>query len=48
MVQMLGIQKVMCLVDDASVESAATTGPIKHTNVDDTKSPYLLLIRNTP
>ncbi|XP_044979388.1 general negative regulator of transcription subunit 3 isoform X2 [Hordeum vulgare subsp. vulgare] len=28
------------LADDAGVESAATTGPIKHTNEDDTKAPY--------
>ncbi|XP_040242337.1 uncharacterized protein [Aegilops tauschii subsp. strangulata] len=28
------------LADDASVESAATTGPNKHTNEDDTKAPY--------
>lgn len=28
------------LADDASVESAATTGPNKHTNEDDTKAPF--------
>ncbi|KAI4979816.1 hypothetical protein ZWY2020_016569 [Hordeum vulgare] len=28
------------LADDVGVESAATTGPIKHTNEDDTKAPY--------
>ncbi|XP_044954927.1 uncharacterized protein LOC123405216 [Hordeum vulgare subsp. vulgare] len=33
------------LADDAGVESAATTGPIRHTNEDDTKAPYLVATR---